>query len=332
MSLPNRSEILFLYDVSYSNPNGDPADNNRPRRDSFSDQLLVTDVRLKRTMRDYLYTKYRMQKNDPTCDLYVYSDQAEPMTLAERLGRLGGKEPKAGDAVKIEAKLSKEQLLKECIDARLFGATIAPSSQKPKDKDKGKFAAYEAEGAFHLTGPVQFNMGRSLHAVKEEFVKGTGGFATNIGAGQRTFREEFVAAYGLIAFYGCIDHHRAEFTQCSEGDVDKLLEAIWCGTMALNTRSKAGQVPRLLLKIDTKNDFLFGRLTRFIKIEHEGKNGDELRSTDDFTLNLSGLLDALHENSKHVAKVSFTYDKQLKLSPEQLPNDWKPLAMEKWYA
>jgi CRISPR-associated protein Csh2 len=228
MALQNRSEILFLYDVSYSNPNGDPADSNRPRQDPQTERLLVTDVRLKRTVRDYLYEKYFRQKQDAACNLYVYSDQApSPMTLVERLARLGGNEPKAGEKVKLDAKLSMNDILKECIDARLFGATVAPSSQNTGTKKKPNYAEYEAEGAFHLSGPVQFNMGQSLHSARIEFVKGTGAFATTIGDGQRTFREEFVAAYGLIAFYGCIDHHRAEFTQCSENDVPNCSKA--CG-------------------------------------------------------------------------------------------------------
>lgn len=331
MSLKNRSEILFLYDVSYSNPNGDPADSNRPRLDPTTEHLLVTDVRLKRTVRDYLYTKYRVQKNDPTCDLYVYSDQADPLTLSERLARLGGKKPKPGDKVKIEAKLSKTDLLKECIDARLFGATIAPSSQKPKETDKAKFAEYDAEGAFHLTGPVQFNMGRSLHPARVEFVKGTGGFATNIGAGQRTFREEYIAAYGLLAFYGCIDHHRAEFTNCSEGDVNKLLEAIWCGTLSLNTRSKAGQVPRLLIKIDWKDDFLLGRVTRFIKLKHDNKQGSDLRSTDDFKLDLSELERALKQQSNYLEGVYYKIDSQLNTEPAKMPADWQLIKTDGWF-
>ena len=51
----NRSEILFLYDVTDANPNGDPVDENKPRIDEETGINLVTDVRLKRTIRDYLY-------------------------------------------------------------------------------------------------------------------------------------------------------------------------------------------------------------------------------------------------------------------------------------
>ena len=51
----NRSEILFLYDITDANPNGDPVDENKPRVDEETGVNIVTDVRLKRTIRDYLY-------------------------------------------------------------------------------------------------------------------------------------------------------------------------------------------------------------------------------------------------------------------------------------
>jgi len=50
----NRSELVFLYDVQYANPNGDPLDGNKPRTDPSTGINLVSDVRLKRTIRDYL--------------------------------------------------------------------------------------------------------------------------------------------------------------------------------------------------------------------------------------------------------------------------------------
>ena len=50
----NRSEIVFLYDIKDANPNGDPLDENKPRIDEETGINIVTDVRLKRTIRDYL--------------------------------------------------------------------------------------------------------------------------------------------------------------------------------------------------------------------------------------------------------------------------------------
>ena len=55
--IKNRSEILFLYDIQNANPNGDPNDENKPRMDEETGRNLVTDVRLKRTIRDYINQK-----------------------------------------------------------------------------------------------------------------------------------------------------------------------------------------------------------------------------------------------------------------------------------
>ena len=52
MEIKNRCEIIFIYDVLRSNPNGDPDDGNRPRMDEQG-YNIVSDVRLKRTIRDY---------------------------------------------------------------------------------------------------------------------------------------------------------------------------------------------------------------------------------------------------------------------------------------
>ena len=50
-----RSEIVFLYDIRDGNPNGDPMDENKPRIDEETGINIVTDVRLKRTIRDFLF-------------------------------------------------------------------------------------------------------------------------------------------------------------------------------------------------------------------------------------------------------------------------------------
>jgi len=52
--LSRRHEILFLYDVSMANPNGDPLDENRPRYDEETGRVFVRDARIKRTIRDTL--------------------------------------------------------------------------------------------------------------------------------------------------------------------------------------------------------------------------------------------------------------------------------------
>lgn len=132
----NRSEILFLYDITDANPNGDPVDENKPRVDEETGVNIVTDVRLKRTIRDYLYD-YKNQ------DVFI-------LELRDGNGNLKSKEDRLKDFK------DNEDLLKKCIDVRLFGATTAV---------KGK--------TMTLTGPVQFKYGRSLHRVDMTYVKGT---------------------------------------------------------------------------------------------------------------------------------------------------------------
>ena len=103
-----------------------------------------------------------------------------------------------------------------------------------------------------LTGPVQFTMGRSLHKTSIEFIKGTGAFASREERTQKTFREEYVVPYSLIGFYGIINENAAKHTNLTEDDVALLIEGMWEGTKNLISRSKAGQTPRLLMKIEYK--------------------------------------------------------------------------------
>lgn len=62
--IQNRSEIVFLYDAKDVNPNGDPMDENKPRIDEETGINIVTDVRLKRTVRDYLYNFKKEKAGD----------------------------------------------------------------------------------------------------------------------------------------------------------------------------------------------------------------------------------------------------------------------------
>ncbi|VAW18229.1 CRISPR-associated protein, Csd2/Csh2 family, partial [hydrothermal vent metagenome] len=69
--ISTRSELLFLYDIENANPNGDPLNENRPRFDTESSTILVSDVRLKRTIRDYWfeYKGYNGEGDNP--DIFV---------------------------------------------------------------------------------------------------------------------------------------------------------------------------------------------------------------------------------------------------------------------
>ncbi|OLS14986.1 MAG: CRISPR-associated protein, Csh2 family, partial [Promethearchaeota archaeon CR_4] len=126
--IKNRSEIVFIYDVRENNPNGDPLAENRPRIDEETKTCFVTDVRLKRTIRDYLQQHEGQviligdfEKDDGT--IKMAKDRAE------ELGVIGA--GKDGERV----------LLKQCIDARLFGCALPLG---------------EGVRSLQITGPVQF--------------------------------------------------------------------------------------------------------------------------------------------------------------------------------
>ncbi len=279
-----RSELLFLYDVKWGNPNGDPLDENKPRMDETTDTLIVTDVRLKRTIRDYL-KEFHDEK------LWVSGDAVSPKDRAKELG--------------IE---NKEDAIKRCIDVRLFGAVI-PVKQK---------GALEMS----LTGPVQFRYGRSLHRVKWEFVQGTAAFLSKEKSKQRSFREEYVVPYVLIAFYGVINDRAAQTTNLSNEDVSKLIEGMWLGTKNLITRSKTEHTPRLLIKVDYKDGVKYhhGELDYLIKLV-SNKDDFEIRDVSDYYLELSELSKSLKSIADKIDTIWFVKNPRLDIRIDGQPRD-----------
>jgi len=295
--ITNRSEIIFLYDIKNANPNGDPLDENKPRIDEETGKNLVTDVRLKRTIRDYLLDF----KDEEIFVKEVRDDQGYIQDAKARANDfLKGKEPKDIEEAK---KLIREEILTTCIDVRMFGATI-PVSFKGKDS------------SITYTGPVQFTMGVSLHPVKLQFIKGTGAFAAGPGKTQATFREEYILPYSLIRFYGIINENAAKITRLTERDVELLMDGIWNGTKNLISRSKAGQVPRLLMQIIYKEqNYHIGDLDSRLKLVSE-KRGEEIRGTEDYAVDIGDFLEVISEHKDEIKEVKYKHDASLKLSCE----------------
>jgi CRISPR-associated protein Csh2 len=273
-TIQHRSEILFLYDVSEANPNGDPLELNRPRTDPDTGHNLVTDVRLKRTVRDYLIYERGYDGSEQSRDVFV-----REIPMPDGKGIQDGK-TRATQFGKGEAEV-RANVTARCIDVRLFGATIPlPDS------------------SVTLTGPVQFRLARSLNRVEVFHVKGTGAFAAEAGKKQATFREEDFVHYSLIPFYGAINPKAAEDSRMTEADANLLTEALWLGTKHLHSRSKLGHMPRLLIKINygDKSSFV-GELHRRIKLKLREGLVDEkdIRSVEDYSLAIDPLVAALKQ-------------------------------------
>lgn len=297
--LNNRSELLFLYDVMWANPNGDPVDENKPRIDEETGKNIVTDVRLKRTIRDYLHGylgKEIFVREIADENEYI---QDAKMRAEDFLIKDGEKQNKSKLSLVEMKTLINEQILNECIDVRLFGVTL------PIEK-----SSKEASSITH-TGPVQFKMGQSLHSVKLHYVKGTGAFASGSKKSTKTFREEYVLPYSLISFYGVINEVAAKHTKLTEEDVQFMLEAMWNGTKSLISRSKVGQVPRLLMRVVYKEKyFQIGELDKYVSL-HAEKVDEEIRDVSDYMLDVTNLLQVLEKYKERIERIELAQDDRL---------------------
>jgi len=284
--IKNRSEILFLYDIENANPNGDPLNENRPRFDTEDSTVLVTDVRLKRTIRDYWF-EYKGFNGKDGKDVFV----------RETTYNEGDKEYiKDG---KRRAKDFNEQvnnILNTCIDIRTFGGVI------PLDK-----------ASITKIGPVQFQMGRSLNKTEIIEEQGTGAFAASSGKTQATFRTEYKIPYAVIGFNGIINEKSAKYSSMTDEDKELLKEGIWEGTKSLISRSKFGQMPLLLLVIDYNEPYYIGNLRQRIKLVTGEMNEMQIRNVKDYKIDVSELLDELRANRDKIANIEFKADSRLQL-------------------
>jgi len=279
--IKNRSEIFFIYDIRDGNPNGDPMDENKPRIDEETGINLVTDVRLKRTIRDYLH-------NFKDQEIFVRE------VIYDAGGHVQDGKMRAGNFANDPTRI-----LNECIDIRLFGGVI------PLKDD-----------SITYTGPVQFKMGRSLHRVAMMHIKGTGAFASKEGSKQATFREEDFLPYSLISFYGIVNENAAKHTHLTEDDLKLLLEGTWNGTKSLISRSKAGQVPRLLLKVNySKENYHIGDLDKMLKLVTEMPH-EKIRDTTDYQLEISELIKKLASEKVSIKDIEICVDGRIKFCNE----------------
>lgn len=274
----NRSEILFLYDVTDANPNGDPMDENKPRIDEETGLNIVTDVRLKRTIRDYLHD-YKKK------DIFI-------LEIRDDKGKLRTKEDRLKDF-----KNNPQEVIKDCIDIRLFGATTAVEDQ-----------------TMALTGPVQFKYGRSLHKVDLTYVKGTTVMPSAAEKKQGTFTERYILPYSLIAFYGVVNENAvsAQHLGTTDEDISLMLEGIWNGTKNLISGSKFGQIPRLLMQVVYKEgNFYIGELDKRISLSTNTTNDKEIRDISDVKIDITNLTKALDCYKGKIEKISLKVDERI---------------------
>lgn len=321
--IENNSEILYIYDARMCNPNGDPDDENKPRMDYNRSVNLVSDVRLKRYIRDYL-----MDHKGET--IFVSKVGGETVDASNRLKKLieeNKEKIEADEKLKDlfnknapdEKNLSKHLpwLLSKLIDVRFFGATM------PLKSEVGKGASIT------FTGPIQFNWGYSLNKVTGPMDSST---ITSTFAGAvedySAMGKDYRVDYSLIAFHGIISAKRAEHTSLTDKDIDLFDDAMLHAIpLEATTRSKTGQYPLLYIRVEYKtSEFFFGDLRRYVKITD--KEGSEmpfeetakLRSPDDYNLDLTKLCKKLGNCKDKILKVHFWKHEDLRVKGFDIEN------------
>ena len=135
-----RHDALLLIEVVDSNPNGDPDAGNQPRTDPETGHGLITDVSLKRKVRDTVDTIRRTLEDPSRYGIYVTAGTALN-TVHDAAYAAVGKD--------ANPETAKQWLLKHYFDIRMFGAVMTTGTNT----------------AGRVTGPVQFGMARSIDPV-----------------------------------------------------------------------------------------------------------------------------------------------------------------------
>ncbi|MDI6867807.1 type I-C CRISPR-associated protein Cas7/Csd2 [Methanoculleus sp.] len=263
--IKNRYEFVLLFDVENGNPNGDPDMGNMPRVDPQTGHGIVTDVCLKRKVRDYV----ELVKSDvPGYEIYV----------------------KSGVVLNNQHKRACEYL------------GIEPSSKKPKDSRLTKFMCdnffdIRAFGAVMTTevncgqvrGPVQLNFARSIDPIFQQEVTITRQAVANerdIEKGQ-TMGKKQIVPYALYRAEGYISAHLAQKTT---GFSDADLELFWDSLVNMfehdhsASRGKLSARKLIVFKHDTALGCCQSHIL-FDKVKVERTSGDRPpRSFEDYRI------------------------------------------------
>jgi CRISPR-associated protein Csd2 len=210
--IKNRYEFVMLYDVENGNPNGDPDAGNMPRLDPEAGHGIVTDVCIKRKIRNYV----QMTKEGVSgFDIYVRQDTT-----------LNAQDTKGIEAVKDKKEKPEKSegfrsfMCENFYDIRTFGAVMTTAA---KDKELSNVAG-------QVRGPVQLAFGRSIDPIVPQEITITRVAITTEEKGATASTEmgrKHIVPYALYRQEGFISANLAQrITKFSEDDLALLWEAI----------------------------------------------------------------------------------------------------------
>lgn len=210
-AIQNRYEFVLLFDVELGNPNGDPDAGNMPRLDYETNAGLVTDVCLKRKVRNFVELAMESQ---PGYAIYVREKAILNAEHAKAYAALGiDTDPKKRDK-KDKAERDRDLTRWMCanyFDIRTFGAVMTTEIN-----------------CGQVRGPVQLSFAKSVEPVHPQEIAVTRMAVTNEkdAEKERTIGRKFVVPYALYRAEGYVSAHLADRTGFSEDDLALLWKAL----------------------------------------------------------------------------------------------------------
>lgn len=213
----NRYDFVYLFDCQDGNPNGDPDSDNSPRFDPETFQGLVSDVCLKRKIRDYvLQSQTQNGQVQKGYDVFVLAGNTLESRQRMPYDHLKGEiEPKGKDTEPADIEKARQWMCQNFFDIRAFGAVMSTT----------------AFNCGQVRGPVQLTFARSIdrvftteHTISRQAFTGE----KDVKPGTGTFGRKHTVAYGLYRAHGFINPIFAEKTKFSDEDLALLWKALEC--------------------------------------------------------------------------------------------------------
>lgn len=209
--LKNRVDFMMVYEVTNGNPNGDPDEDNKPRMDQETGIGLVTDVCLKRKIRDYVQAR---KAGEPGFQIYITSGIPTGRLETEAILH---KEEETKDKTSYEAgEIVKNYLCDNYFDIRTFGAVLTSLTKS-------------GLGDGRVNGPVQIGFSKSVEPINPQLVtidRITVANDEEAKTKNTTMGRKWVVPYAVYTVEGHISPEKAKKSGFTEEDLDLLIEAL----------------------------------------------------------------------------------------------------------
>ncbi len=216
--LTNRHDFLLLFEVTNGNPNGDPDAGNLPRLDPNTNRGIVSDVCLKRKVRNFVELFPPPRESETANGYNILIKQGAVIETEQKRGIKAAVDSLPKDAPDSKkAEVAKDWLCREFYDVRTFGGVLSTGDDVLKGSAFGQ-----------VRGPVQFTFGQSFHPITPLEVTITRCAVTKEedAKKERTMGNKHIVPYALYAAKGYVSPAFAERTGFTQADLDLLWQAL----------------------------------------------------------------------------------------------------------